>query len=178
VFASELEPASFDLVHARFLIAPLGRGPQQIATHLRLVRPGGTVALEEMDPVSWHFIPPAPALVVPLRKGVEVQGLIPLLGEAIRTAGGDPDAAVTQLELLNSAGVDVNVRAEVQALPAGHPYLALPLQFADAFDGLLRTLVGGDDLERLRDEAARELQDPDRWGLTFTLVQRWGQRRT
>jgi hypothetical protein len=56
--------------------------------------------------------------------------------------------------------------------------LALPLQFADAFDGLLRTLVGGDDLERLRDEAARELQDPDRWGLTFTLVQRWGQRRT
>jgi hypothetical protein len=45
VFASELEPSSFDLVHARFQRAPLGRGPQQMA-HLRLVRPGGTVILK------------------------------------------------------------------------------------------------------------------------------------
>ncbi|HET7517733.1 MAG TPA: class I SAM-dependent methyltransferase, partial [Actinomycetes bacterium] len=39
LFASQLEPASFDLVHARALIFPLGRGPEQMATHLRLVRP-------------------------------------------------------------------------------------------------------------------------------------------
>src|SRR6266540_5645353 len=50
LFASQLEPAWFDLVHARFQLAPLGRGQQQTATYLRLVRPGGTIVLEEVDP--------------------------------------------------------------------------------------------------------------------------------
>src|SRR5215216_3687307 len=36
LFDSKLEPRSFDLVHARFLIAPLGRGREQVAAHLRL----------------------------------------------------------------------------------------------------------------------------------------------
>ena len=51
--------------------------------------PGGTIVLEEVDPASWHFIPPAPAF----------DRLKPLVGEAFRKAGGDPDAAATQLEL-------------------------------------------------------------------------------
>ena len=89
LFASQLEPAWFDLVHARFQLAPLGRGQQQMASYLRLVRPGGTIVLEEVDPASWHFIPPAPAF----------DRLKPLVGEAFRMAGGDPDAAATQLEL-------------------------------------------------------------------------------
>ena len=45
LFASDLAHSSFDLVHARFQIAPLGRGSEQMATHLRLVRPGGTIVL-------------------------------------------------------------------------------------------------------------------------------------
>lgn len=178
LFRSALEPSSFDLVHARFQIAPLGRGQEQMAAHLRLVRPGGSVVLEELDPLPWHYIPPAPALAVPLRRGVEVQGLIPLLGDAFRKAGGDPDAAATQLELFHDAGIEVNVRAEVQALPPGHPYLRLPLQFATALKGVLRSFMDADDLDRILGEAERELQDPDRWGLTFTLVQCWGRRET
>lgn len=178
LFASELEPSSFDLVHARFQLGPLGRGPEQMATHLRLVRPGGTVVLEELDPASWHFIPPAPALVVHLRRGVEAQGLIPLLGEAFRKAGGDPDAYITQLELFRSAGIQPNVRAEIQALPPSHPYLDLPLQFAGALDGLLRSFVDAEELERILEAAKSELRDPGRWGLTFTLVQCWGRRGT
>jgi ubiquinone/menaquinone biosynthesis C-methylase UbiE len=39
LFASRLESSSFDLVHARFQIAPLGHGPDQISNHLRLLRP-------------------------------------------------------------------------------------------------------------------------------------------
>ena len=42
LFASELEPDSFDLVHARYEICPLGRGHEQMETYLRLARPGGT----------------------------------------------------------------------------------------------------------------------------------------
>ena len=46
LFESKLEPQSFDLVHARYLIAPLGRGREQVAAHRRLVRPGGSLVLD------------------------------------------------------------------------------------------------------------------------------------
>jgi SAM-dependent methyltransferase len=128
LFASQLEPASFDLVHARALIFPLGRGPEQMAAHLRLVRPGGTIVLEEVDTASLHHLPRAPAF----------DRLKPLVIEAFRKAGGDPDAATTQLELFRSAGIEPDVRAEIQALPPGHPTLQEPLQYLTALDGLLR----------------------------------------
>jgi len=49
LFDSRLEPQSFHLLHARYLIAPLGRGREQVAAHRRLVRPGGSLVLEEWD---------------------------------------------------------------------------------------------------------------------------------
>ena len=61
LFKSKLEPQSFDLVHARFVIAPLGRGREQADSYRRLVRPGGSLVLEEWDLGSWHFNPPAHA---------------------------------------------------------------------------------------------------------------------
>ena len=59
LFESKLEPHSFHLVHARYVIAPLGRGGEQVASHERLVKPGGSLVLEEWDLGSWHFNPPA-----------------------------------------------------------------------------------------------------------------------
>jgi ubiquinone/menaquinone biosynthesis C-methylase UbiE len=47
LFASELEPDSFDLVHARAEICPLGRAHEQMETYVRLARPGGTIVLED-----------------------------------------------------------------------------------------------------------------------------------
>ncbi len=41
LFSSRLAPASFDLTHARFQIAPLGRGDEQLTTYIRLTKPGG-----------------------------------------------------------------------------------------------------------------------------------------
>ena len=61
LFAVRLEPTSFDLVHARFQLTPLGRGHEQMETYLRLLRPGGTVVLEDPDWGSWHFNRPARA---------------------------------------------------------------------------------------------------------------------
>jgi SAM-dependent methyltransferase len=168
LFATSLEPHSFDLVHARYEITPLGRGAEQLATYLRLARPGGTVVLEDPDVASWHFNPPAPAL----------EKLIALIVEAFRRTGGDWDAGRTHLDLFRGAGIEANVRAEVFALPPGHPYLRLPLQFATALEARLLSLVGADELERLRGEAEAELKEPGRWGTTFTLIQSCGQRAT
>jgi len=49
LFASELEPRTFDLVHSRYEITPLGRAHEQMETYLRLARPGGTIVLEDPD---------------------------------------------------------------------------------------------------------------------------------
>jgi SAM-dependent methyltransferase len=165
LFATRLQPASFDLVHARFELTPLGRGREQMGTYLRLLRSGGTVVVEDPDWGSWHFNPPAQA----------GEKLIALTREAF-ARWGDAEAGRNHLELMRSFGVAGQVRAEVLALPAGHPYLRLPLQFATALQAKFRAFVGARELERLRQEAEAELQDPGRWGTTFTLVQSWGTR--
>ena len=166
LFASKLESSSFDLVHARFQIAPLGRGPDQISNHVRVLRPGGTVVLEEWDVSSWNFNSPAPGL----------EGLIELIGESFVRSGGDMHAGRKLLDLLRGFGIEGNVRAEVLALPPGHPYLRLPLQFAAALEERLLSIVTADELEQLRKDAGAELDEPGRWGTTFTLLQAWGQR--
>jgi ubiquinone/menaquinone biosynthesis C-methylase UbiE len=164
LFATDLEPGSFDLVHARFQLA-LGRSPEQMASYLRLVRPGGTVALEDVDPPSWHFIGPAPAH----------DRLIGLIRDAFHGAGiGDPSA--TQLQMFRDAGIEVEARAEVQPLPPGHPYQRLALQFAKGLRRPLQAMVGEEELSRLEQDAERELEEPDLWGVTFTLFQTWGRR--
>jgi SAM-dependent methyltransferase len=166
LFASTLESSSFDVVHARFQIAPLGRGADQVANHLRVLRPGGTVVLEEWDVGSWHFNPPARAL----------ETLVELIGQSFAQSGGGTQAGLELLDLLRGFGIAGNVRAEVLALPPGHPYLRLPLQFAAALEARLASIVAAEELEQLRADAEAELEEPGRWGTTFTLLQCWGRR--
>jgi SAM-dependent methyltransferase len=165
LFASKLEADSFDLVHARYEICPLGRGHEQMETYMRLARPGGTIVLEDPDAGSWHFNPPAPAL----------ERLIVLIQDAFLLSGGDWGAGRMHLQLLREFGIEGNVSAEVFALPPGHPYLRLPLQFVTALEERLLSLVSADELDKLRKEGEAELQEPDRWGTTFTLLQCWGR---
>jgi SAM-dependent methyltransferase len=165
LFASELEPHSFDLVHARYQICPLGRAHEQMETYMRLARRDGTIVLEDPDTGSWHFNPPAPAL----------ERLIELIEQAFLASGGDWKAGRNHLHLLGEFGIEGNVRAEVVALPPGHPYLRLPLQFATSLEQRLLGVVSADELERLRNDGETELQEPGRWGTTFTLLQCWGR---
>jgi SAM-dependent methyltransferase len=164
LFRTALTPGSFDLVHARFQVAPLGRGEEIVAVLRSLVRPGGTVVLEDPDTTSWRFDPPAPA----------TEELVRLVLEAFRRGGGDFDAGRDAPRLLRSVGLDVTVRTDVLALDPGHPYLKLPLQFADSLAARILTHVEPAELERLRTAAAVELEDAGRSGSTFTLVQAVG----
>ena len=164
LFDSKLEPGSFDLVHARYVIAPLGRGPEQVASYRRLVRPGGSLVLEEWDLGSWHFNPPAPA----------AERLIRLLSEIFAGLGGEAGRRLP--ELLHQIGVEEpEIDAYVIALKPGHPYLRLPLQFSVALESRLLETLSQDELASLRQEAERELGDPARWGTTFTVIQSWGR---
>jgi SAM-dependent methyltransferase len=166
LFESKLEPQSFDLVHARYLIAPLGRGREQVASHQRLVKPGGLLVLEEWDLASWHFNPTAPA----------AERLIGLLSEIFAGLGGEAGRGLP--ELLREIGIEEpGIDAHVIALQPGHPYLRLPLQFSVALESRLLEIetLSEDELASLRREAESELAEPGRWGTTFTLIQSWGR---
>ncbi len=164
LFNCTLERQSFDLVHARYQIAPLGRGREQVASHQRLVKPGGWLVLEEWDLASWHFNPPAPA----------AERLIRSISEIFAGLGGEAGRGLP--ELLHGIGiVEPEIDAHVIALKPGHPYLGLPLQFSVALESRLLETLGANELASLRREAETELAEPGRWGTTFTLIQSWGR---
>jgi ubiquinone/menaquinone biosynthesis C-methylase UbiE len=166
LFASKLEPQSFDLVHARYLIAPLGRGRDQVAGHRRLLKPGGSLILEEWDVASWHFNPPAPA----------ADRLIRSIAEIFAGLGGSAGRGLP--ELLREIGIEQpEVDAHVIALEPGHPYLRMLLQFSAALESRLLEVLSEDELASLRQEVEAELAEPGRWGTAFTLIQSWGQVR-
>ena len=164
LFETKLEPQSFDLVHARYVIAPLGRGSEQVTAYRRLVRPGGFLALEEWDLGSWHFNPPASA----------AERLIGSLSEIFAGLGGEAGRGLP--ELFRGIGIEEpEIYAHVVALKPGHPYLRLPLQFSVALESRLLETLSEDELASLRREAEAELAEPGRWGTTFTLIQSWGR---
>jgi len=147
IFESELPAATFDLVHARFQLAPLGRIEEQLQAYRRWLRPGGVLVVEEPDSASWRLLPAAPA----------VEELISRIRSTFRDRGGDFDVG-RQLPTLLGGG---DLSAHVIALAPSHPYLRLPLQFAASL-GLGQT-----------ESAEAELSSGDHYGLTFTLVQAW-----
>lgn len=165
IFAPTLSPGSFDLVHLRFELAPLGRAEEQVAAARGLAKPGGWLVLEEPDAASWRENPPAPS----------ADRLRALIEEVVARGGGDFNAGRRLPEYLRAAGIAPRVRAECLTLEPGHPYLQLPLQFAVALRPRLLALVSEMELDRLVASAAAELADPNRWGLTFTLIQARGR---
>ena len=130
----------------------------------RLVRPGGSLVLEEWDLGSWHFNPPAPA----------AERLIQLLSEIFAALGGEAGRGLP--ELLREVGIEEpDIDAHLVALEPGHPYLRLPLQFSVALESRLLERLSEDELASIRRQAETELAESVRWGTSFTLIQSWGR---
>ena len=161
LFSSTLPAHSFDLVHARFQIAPLGRAAQQMEAFRRLAAPGGWIVLEDPDWASWRVHPDAPATM----------RLIELIAEGFRAAGGELGAGIRIPDLLSGVGKHVLLDAAIVAMPPGHPYLRLPLQFANALKARLEPIAGPEQFASLLHDVEAELSAPGRWGTTFTLIQ-------
>ena len=164
LFATALEAQSFDLVHARFQLAPLGRAAEQMTAYHRLLRPGGLLVMEEPEIGSWRVNRDAPS----------VARLIGLIEEGFVAGGGDFNAGRSLPELFRASfSAEPQLDAHVIALAPGHPYLRLPLQFAASLRPRLERLIGRPTLDQLLEDAERELRRDEVWGTTFTLVQAW-----
>ncbi len=161
VFDTWLQEDSFDLVHARFLLGPLGRHDEQLATYRRLVKPGGWLVLEEADSGSWRYNPDAPAC----------RRLYDLSVSLFASRGRDLDVGRQLHAMLRASGVEPELRAHVLALPPGHVYRCLPLMAASAVRDAFVEEIGADELDSLVARCEKELRDPRLWCTTFVLVQ-------
>jgi SAM-dependent methyltransferase len=168
LFRSALPANSFDLVHARFQIAPLGRASEQLASYRRLLRPGGILIVEDPDMASWRVNP----------DGSATHELIGLIERGFLAAGGNFNAGRDIPALMRSMGLEPRVTAHVVALDPGHPYLRLPLQFATSMRARLEALASPSHLSALLEQVEAELAREGTWGTTFTLIQSWAVEPT
>jgi SAM-dependent methyltransferase len=164
-----IERESFDFVHVRFVFAPVGRDQALLQEILRLVKPGGTVAIQEPDSRAWNCFPP----------NTEWTKLKNLIVEAFKRGGGDVDAGQRTFGMLRCAGLeDVQVRAAALALYDRHPYMRLPVQFAGSLRQRIldSDIVNAPELDALIAECERVAGDPDTFITNFNLVQAWGRK--
>ena len=166
-YQTDLPDESFDLVHTRFVFAPVGRDDELLDEMVRLTRPGGVIAIQEPDSSSWNCFPSHPAW----------DRLKEAILAAFRGGGGDFNAGRRTYQMLCSMGInEVQIRAAIMALPPRHPYRRLPVQFVTSLRPRILNL--GLLTEAELDEAVAECEqivaDTNTIVLTFALIQTWG----
>jgi len=136
---------------------------------LRLVRPGGVVAIQEPDASCWNAAPLNPSWST----------LKAAILDAFRAGGGDFNAGCRTFGMLRGAGLQqVSQRNAVLAATGDHPYKRLPLLFAATLrkrildSGLLSEI----ELEACLSDVALVANDPGSVMTTFIVTQVAGQK--
>jgi SAM-dependent methyltransferase len=164
-YASALPKSSFDLVHARFLLAPIGRDDVLLPQLEALVRPGGYVLLQEPDAAHWRVHPASEAHA----------RLVEMIERAYERHMGGFNAGLRLLDLARSRGwANVGLSARVVGLPPGHPYLRAPVMFATALRAALLRDTPEAELDAAVSEAEDDYRDEGRFGTTFAVIGVWG----
>jgi SAM-dependent methyltransferase len=168
LFASKLPARSFDVVHGRFLLAPLGRDEQIAASLERLAAPGGHVLLEEPIGASWRVFGEGDASAH--------ERLVAVIERTYDEHMGGFSAGSRLYALARRRGWrDIGFDAQVLAMPPGHPYLGAPLMMAGALRSALLKSTPEAELDRLVADAKALYARSDVHGVTFALVQVWGR---
>lgn len=161
-----LPDASFDLVHERLVLNNVARPAEVVAEMVRLTRPGGHVAVQDMDWISWTCVPAHP-------------DWDRLTAAAAAAWSGDVRIGRTLPALLRAAGlVDVEVAAHARTFGPGEPYHHLLARFVEIHRD--RILAASTTTTAELDAAVRRitahLDRPDTFTLYSTLFQAWGRK--
>jgi SAM-dependent methyltransferase len=164
--ATGLPAAAFDLVHERLVLNNVPDPEAVVSEMVRLTRPGGHVAVQDVDWMTWTCLP----------EHADWQQLAAATG---RVWSGDVHIGRRLPALLRAGGlVDVQVLPHLRIFRPGAPYHRLLLRFAE----LHRERVLADGVlaaEQLDAAVARleaHLADPGTVTLYATLFQVWGRR--
>jgi SAM-dependent methyltransferase len=159
---------SFDLATARLVLVNVPQPQGLVQEMVRLVRPGGAVALHEAESSTQRCDPPHPAQT----------RLLALLNTSAAMDGIDRTIGSKLPRLMREAGlVDIRVQPWVHAYPAGHGRRMLLLDFVENARARLldQQLLEEAELNELTAQLKRHLEDPETLVLSSVFVQAWGR---
>jgi SAM-dependent methyltransferase len=169
VMATGLPRASFDVVHERLVLMINPHTERLLAEMVALTRPGGVVAVQDLDVVSLVCEPPHPAwlqLLTTYQRVYQARGLDGYLGR--RLPG-----------LLRAAGlVEVQVKVHAQVSHAGEIGQMLFLEIVEGLRDLIIAdrLHTPDDLTALVEALREHLNTPETFVVQPLLFQVWGRK--
>ena len=160
---------TFDFVHERLVLVNLPNPESLVSELVRLVRPGGTVALEDIDNVSW--------VCHPANQSWDV--LLDAFLTAFQASGGHPFIGRRLGELLGNGGVQgIQIQAHATTAPPGGyrrgHLLALIGALREKIIGL--RLLTESELETHLESLRQHLNDPRTVVIDKLLIQAWGKK--
>jgi SAM-dependent methyltransferase len=163
--ATDLAPASFDLVHERLVLNNVPQPDAVVAEMVRLTRPGGHVALQDVDWLTWTCLP-------------EHADWDLLREKAAAVWSGDVHLGRRLPALLRGAGLaDVEMVPHLRVFRPGEPYHRLLVRFVALHRA--RILDGGTTTAGALDAAVARLEShlatPSTVVLYATFFQAWGR---
>ncbi|MBV9422509.1 MAG: methyltransferase domain-containing protein [Solirubrobacterales bacterium] len=164
-----LPAGSFDLVHARTLLATVPQPMQVLAEMVRLTRPGGWVA--SLEPDAEHSI------YYPHHKAFD--RLRELFVVAFPRNGADPLIGRRLGQLYRLAGLeDVGLEARAAVYPPGHSRRTIAADLLRAMRPQLLALGAADEAELDSLDAAirKHLDDPDLVVMPNLMFLAWGRK--
>ncbi len=169
IFDNDLLPDSFDLVHLRYVITTIGRHDEIVASALRLVKPGGILALQEADAEGINIYPECQPF----------SDLKKILIAVFVEVGADPYAGRRVYELLRRHGLsEVDVRAcTARARSDDDLSDYLPQTVLSVREAILDlSLMTESEIDQAVSACRRYLADPDTITTTSTVFQAWGRK--
>jgi len=167
--APGLPRGSFDFAHARLVLINVPNSDQVLREMVALVRPGGLVAVQEVDWLSWTCEPPHPAwdqLISAITAVRRAQGLDVFIGRRLP-------------RMLRAAGlVDIGVKAFAPVWRPGDLYQSLLVVFAEIHkDKIVASgLLAEKELTDLAETLRAHLNNPDTIVVYSLLFQAWGRK--
>jgi ubiquinone/menaquinone biosynthesis C-methylase UbiE len=171
VLSAGQESGSLDLVHERLVLINVPELNQRalVEQMVGLLKPGGTIVLQEYDRVSYICYPEHPSWTI----------LLNAYTEAFRRSGGNGATGRSLPWLLNSAGIrDVQTKVHVRTVHVGESRRTLQLSMLDVMHEKILALNWFSEREFMEQKKAllRHLSDPNTLLIDRLLVQAWGRK--
>ena len=165
-----LPERAFDLATARLVLVNVPEPEQLVAEMVRLIRPGGVVALDEPDANTTRCDPPHPAQT----------RLLQVLNTYAEMNGIDRSIGLRVPRMLREAGLaDVRVNPVIHVFPPAHARRTLLLELVEnTRDRILdKGLIGEAELNELTAALKRHLEDPGTLVISSVYIQAWGRTK-
>jgi ubiquinone/menaquinone biosynthesis C-methylase UbiE len=168
VYRTSLPSGGFDLVHSRFVASTAGEPEALVEEALRLVRPGGTIALQEPENLTLNCYPSHPAW----------QTLKEALAAAF-PAVRHPGLAQEVHRLLRRAGlVDIQYRPFLVGFSHDHPMVEYVPATVEGVRSVLiaKNIIGNAELNQALAECRTHLSHAETVTTYHTVVQAWARK--